>query len=149
MANRTVSNWTGFAREELIGLRLRDLLQFSSKIFLETHMLPLLRLQLQVDEIALDFLTKDGAKLPTLANATERRDAEGRHLSTRLILLKAVDRRTYERELVVARDHAEFEVASRREEAELREQFIAVLGHDLRNPLASIDGGIACWARSN
>jgi len=25
--------------------------------------------------------------------------------------------------------------------AELREQFIAVLGHDLRNPLASIDGG--------
>jgi signal transduction histidine kinase len=27
------------------------------------------------------------------------------------------------------------------ETAELREQFIAVLGHDLRNPLASIDGG--------
>jgi signal transduction histidine kinase len=27
------------------------------------------------------------------------------------------------------------------EAAELREQFIAVLGHDLRNPLASIDGG--------
>ena len=26
--------------------------------------------------------------------------------------------------------------------AELREQFIAVLGHDLRNPLASIDGGL-------
>jgi signal transduction histidine kinase len=29
-----------------------------------------------------------------------------------------------------------------RETAELREQFIAVLGHDLRNPLASIDGGV-------
>jgi signal transduction histidine kinase len=29
-----------------------------------------------------------------------------------------------------------------RETAELREQFIAVLGHDLRNPLASIDAGI-------
>jgi signal transduction histidine kinase len=28
-----------------------------------------------------------------------------------------------------------------RETAELREQFIAVLGHDLRNPLAAIDGG--------
>jgi signal transduction histidine kinase len=28
-----------------------------------------------------------------------------------------------------------------RETAELREQFIAVLGHDLRNPLASIDAG--------
>ena len=28
-----------------------------------------------------------------------------------------------------------------RQTAELREQFIAVLGHDLRNPLASIDAG--------
>jgi signal transduction histidine kinase len=28
-----------------------------------------------------------------------------------------------------------------RQNAELREQFIAVLGHDLRNPLASIDAG--------
>jgi phosphoserine phosphatase RsbU/P len=28
-----------------------------------------------------------------------------------------------------------------RENAELREQFIAVLGHDLRNPLASIAAG--------
>ncbi len=30
---------------------------------------------------------------------------------------------------------------SERETAELREQFVAVLGHDLRNPLASIDAG--------
>ena len=28
-----------------------------------------------------------------------------------------------------------------RQAAELREQFIAVLGHDLRNPLAAIDAG--------
>ena len=33
-------------------------------------------------------------------------------------------------------------LTSQREEAELREQFIAVLGHDLRNPLASISAGI-------
>ncbi|CAO4181196.1 histidine kinase [Methylorubrum populi] len=33
--------------------------------------------------------------------------------------------------------------------AELREQFIAVLGHDLRNPLASIDSGTKLLAREN
>jgi signal transduction histidine kinase len=33
-------------------------------------------------------------------------------------------------------------LAGERETAELREQFIAVLGHDLRNPLASVNGGI-------
>ena len=32
-------------------------------------------------------------------------------------------------------------LSDERRTAELREQFIAVLGHDLRNPLASIDGG--------
>lgn len=33
--------------------------------------------------------------------------------------------------------------------AELREQFIAVLGHDLRNPLASIDAGAKLLGREN
>lgn len=36
---------------------------------------------------------------------------------------------------------SEAALLSERQTAELREQFIAVLGHDLRNPLAAIDGG--------
>ncbi|WFU76956.1 GAF domain-containing sensor histidine kinase [Bradyrhizobium sp. CB2312] len=36
----------------------------------------------------------------------------------------------------------ESKLAAERKNAELREQFIAVLGHDLRNPLASIQGGL-------
>jgi len=36
-------------------------------------------------------------------------------------------------------DRSEAALLDQREAAELREQFIAVLGHDLRNPLASID----------
>jgi signal transduction histidine kinase len=40
-------------------------------------------------------------------------------------------------------------LASERETAELREQFIAVLGHDLRNPLASIDAATQLLLRQN
>ena len=36
---------------------------------------------------------------------------------------------------------SEANLADERQTAELREQFVAVLGHDLRNPLASIQGG--------
>ena len=36
---------------------------------------------------------------------------------------------------------SEATLADERKTAELREQFVAVLGHDLRNPLASIEGG--------
>ena len=38
---------------------------------------------------------------------------------------------------------------SERQTAELREQFIAVLGHDLRNPLASIEAGTRLLLRQN
>ncbi len=37
---------------------------------------------------------------------------------------------------------------SERQSSELREQFIAVLGHDLRNPLASIDAGAKLLAKA-
>ena len=46
--------------------------------------------------------------------------------------------------------HSEALVAdlTEREGAELREQFIAVLGHDLRNPLAAIDAGTRLLSRT-
>jgi signal transduction histidine kinase len=43
---------------------------------------------------------------------------------------------------------SEADLAGERELAELQEQFIAVLGHDLRNPLASIDAGVHLLRRT-
>jgi signal transduction histidine kinase len=42
---------------------------------------------------------------------------------------------------------SEAALSSERHDSELREQFIAVLGHDLRNPLASIDAGLNMLAK--
>ncbi|MBP7704268.1 MAG: GAF domain-containing sensor histidine kinase [Caulobacter sp.] len=39
-------------------------------------------------------------------------------------------------------DSSRAALAGEQRTAELREQFIAVLGHDLRNPLAAVDGGV-------
>jgi GAF domain-containing protein len=44
---------------------------------------------------------------------------------------------------------SEARLLSERETAELREQFIAVLGHDLRNPLASIAAGTRMLSKGN
>jgi len=146
--NRTLSTWTGYAPDQLVGKRLHDLLNIAGRMFYETHIAPLLRMQGFFNEVALDLITDKGERLPVIANATERRDADGRPISTRITLLKATDRRRYERELLDARDQSRTsEAAARaslqdeRETSELREQFIAVLGHDLRNPLASISAG--------
>ena len=148
-SNRTLSTWIGRAPEDLIGKRLRELLNISGQMFYETHFAPLLRMQGFFNEVALDFVKADGTTVQMLTNATERRDADGALMFTRLTLFQATERRRYERELVVAKETAqagqklaEGRLLEEHETAELREQFIAVLGHDLRNPLGAIDGGI-------
>lgn len=139
--NRTLAGWVGNA-EGLVGKPFHELLTFGGRIAFETHLAPLLRLQGAVDELALDLLKSDGSKVPVIANAVEKRDADGRHLLTRITVFRAVERRSYERGLLDARAKAEADAGAEHETAALREQFIAVLGHDLRNPLSAISAGV-------
>jgi len=169
-ANQTFCGWTGYPPGELIGSRLHELLNVAGRIFYETHFAPLLRMQGFFNEVALDFVKKDGERFPALVNAAERTDAAGKPLFIRLTVFNATDRRRYERELLNARDElkvlageleqrvaeecaqrlrSDAALTSQREEAQLREQFIAVLGHDLRNPIASIMAGTRLLQKSN
>src|SRR3981189_864606 len=136
--NKTLCNWVGYAPEQMLGKRLGDLLNIAGQMFYETHIAPLLRMQGFFNEVALDLITEKGDLLPVIANATERRDAEGQAISTRITLLKATDRRRYERQLLDARDQsrsaqaaAQISLQDERETSELPEQFIPVLGPDL------------------
>ncbi len=154
-ANRTFAAWMDYDPAELAGKRISDLLNIAGRIFFETHVAPLLRMQGFFNEFAIDMVTKAGTRLPVIANAIERRDEAGGLLFTRLTIFKATDRRRYERQLLDARAasdaarqqsetlqaRTEASLNIERETAELREQFIAVLGHDLRNPLASLSSG--------
>lgn len=146
--NKTLCHWLGYAPEQMLGKNFGDLLNVAGRMFYETHIAPLLRMQGFFNEVALDLVSQKGDRLPVIANAAERRAADGSVISTRLTLLMAADRRRYEQRLLAARDQSRSsEAAARatlkdeRETSELREQFIAVLGHDLRNPLASISAG--------
>ena len=101
--NTTLAAWTGLQSAQIVGKRLRDLLTVGSRIFYETHYAPLLALQGYFNEVSVDLKTASGDKLPVFANATERRDADGRLLFTRLTIFKAAERRRYEQQLVDAR----------------------------------------------
>jgi len=147
-ANRTLADWLDVKDPDaLVGKSLHDILCFGGRIAFETHLAPLLRMQGHVHEIALDLVTSGGEKLPTIVNAAEKRDSKGRHVFTRLTLFKAVDRLTFERGLIEARATAEAESKAHREAALLREQFIAVLGHDIRNPFAALAAGVGMLER--
>jgi len=145
--NRTLLGWTGHTADEMIGKRFSDFVNMAGRIYYETHIAPLLRMQGFFNEFAIEMVTAGGEPVQMICNALEGRDAAGNPLFIRLALLRATDRRRYEQELLAAREVAKTSLASERETAELREQFIAVLGHDLRNPLASISAGARVLGR--
>lgn len=139
-ANATICDWLGRAEQDLIGRPFPELLTIPGRIFYETNFAPLLRIQGSFEEVALDLVTAAGEKLPMLVNAAERRAAGGAAVAVRVVLVRARDRRDYERDLYGREQLAQQQLTDEQATAQLREEFIAVLGHDLRNPLASIAG---------
>ena len=162
-ANRTLASLLGRGRDELVGRRFQDLLNVAGRIYHETHIAPLLRMQGFFDEIALDFVRADGSVLPALVNAAERRDASGRPRSIRVAVFRAPDRRRYERELLEARRASERAHAELREsEARFRElqakllhvsrlsaagEMAAALAHELNQPLTAVAGAVRAARR--
>lgn len=147
-ANARFADWVGCSVDDLVGTRFADHLPVGDKIFYETHLAPLLKMQGCFDEVALEIAFKGGKRLPVFVNALERRDATGKLVYIKFAVSKAMDRRTYERGLLEGRTAALASSEQFREAVALREQFMAILGHDLRNPLAAIDAGMQLLART-
>lgn len=132
--NQTFLAWTGHRREDLVGRkRFQDLLTAGGRIFHETHYAPLLRMQGEVREIAVEIVCATGGRLPALINSVLRKDAEGRPLLTRTTVFNATDRKKYERELLRARQTAE-------QADKAKADFISMMSHEIRTPLTAIMG---------
>jgi PAS domain S-box-containing protein len=167
--NATFCAWTGFTASDVAGKHLHDFLNIAGRIYYETHFAPLLRMQGHFNEVALDFLTKAGARLPVLVNAQERKSPSGEVLFIRVTVFNSTDRRRYERELLEAKTAADAastllrdlnatlearvdkEVASRMaaEDAQRQMQKIEAVGrltggiaHDFNNMLAVVIGAL-------
>ena len=106
--NRTFEAWTGLDRAQLLGRkRFQELLAPGARIYHETHYAPLLRMQGEVREIAVELVRADGTRLPALVNSVLRHDDAGRPQVIRTTVFDASDRRRYEQELLRAgrREH--------------------------------------------
>ena len=140
--NRTLIDWLGRSRESLLdGTRFQTLLAIGSRIYYETHYAPLVQMQGFANEIAFELVTADGRILPILMNSRQRRDADGTPLFNRITLFDSTDRRRYERELLLARRKAE-------QVAKDKAALIAMLSHDIRNPLNAVMGVVQLLDRS-
>ncbi len=102
-ANRTFLDWLGLERSEEAP-RFPQLLRVGDRIFWETHLAPLLAMQGEVREIAVELTTPSGP-LPALLNARLRPGAEPALVD--IAVFAARDRRSYENELLRVRREAE------------------------------------------
>ncbi|MEV0358672.1 SpoIIE family protein phosphatase [Nocardia sp. NPDC050697] len=108
--NRTLLSWLGYTGAELVGRRaFGDLLTVGGRLYHETHVAPLLRMQGEVNGIALELVAADGTRLPVLATSVLKSGADGAPLLVRTTLFDASTRRAYEAELLRARRAAEEE----------------------------------------
>jgi sigma-B regulation protein RsbU (phosphoserine phosphatase) len=106
--NETMVSLTGYAREDLVERRrFSELLSVGGRIYHETHLAPMLRMQGTASEIALELVRADGARVPVLVNFALQSDAEGHSALIRIAVFAATDRRNYEQELLRAKERAE------------------------------------------
>ncbi|MEI9932604.1 MAG: GAF domain-containing sensor histidine kinase [Rhizomicrobium sp.] len=96
--------------------------------------------------ISMPILLRDGSFFGTLC-AIDPRPAQLDNPQIRGMFRLFADLIAFHLDAEARAATSEASLLDERHSAELREQFIAVLGHDLRNPLASIDAGTRLLAR--
>ena len=106
--NRTFLTWTGYERDDLVGRRtFAELLTPGGRIYHETHYAPMLHMQGRARAIALEIVRPDGQRLPVLVNSVLERSPAGDPIVVRTAVFDATERRSYEEELLRAKQRAE------------------------------------------
>ncbi|WNG59169.1 PAS domain-containing protein [Archangium gephyra] len=159
-ANETLAGMLGYASGELVGGRVESLLTLASRMFYQTHLFPMIRMQGKAEEIFLSLRSRSGESIPVLLNAV-RKEQEG-GVVNQCALIPVRNRGKYEDELLAAKRMAEEalrgneELTRARQELELHARELdqkisrleqknqeltrlsTILSHDLREPIRKL-----------
>jgi len=131
-ANATLLEMLGLSHDAVVGQRFETLLTVSSRIFYQTHLLPMLKLQPTVEELFLTLRYGDGGSDVAVLTNVAKRDETGSTVYD-CVFLRLRERRKWEDEIVRARRNAE--EANRTNSA-----LLSMMSHDVRTPIGSISG---------
>lgn len=106
--NGTLAGWMGALQSTAWeGRRVTDMFTTPGRIFFETHVNPMLRIQGFVREISSELNPEEANPRPVLLNGVARRDESGEILRLDFFVFDARERQIYERELREARREAD------------------------------------------
>lgn len=147
--NATLLVWLGYEKNEVVHRKtFQDLLGMGGKIYLETHLVPMLQMQGEISEINLELKRKDLNKLPALVNARRILARSEFQPVYRFSVLDITQRKQYEMELMKERKKAEQTVQRLKQINQELEQFAYTASHDLQAPLNTITGLMGLLERS-
>ena len=137
--NDTLLKLLNYQREELVGSGIQRILSLANRIFYQTHLFPLIRLQGNADEIFLTLLSSNRTEVHVLLNAVRKKMA-GKE-TNHCVLIPVKQRRKYEDELLLAKKAAE--------EALLKNELLLNTQKDLENNKLEIDRQVSKLTQMN
>ena len=129
--NSTLCERLGYASTELLGRHVETMFTVGSRVFLQTHFFPLVKLHGRAQEVFMLLRTRDGDDVGMLCNAVAH-ERDGARV-TDCVLIEVLERRKFEEALLQARRAAD-------EANKAKSTFLAVMSHELRTPLNAIGG---------
>ncbi|MDP2275186.1 MAG: diguanylate cyclase [Archangium sp.] len=139
VSNRELISLVGFESEAALPRQVDDLLPPAGRIFLQTHLWPLLRREGRVREAALSLLSPSGERVPVLLNCSRSAPVNGAPRFV-WVFFAAVERSRFELELVDARKRAEVAAA----QAESATVFINKIANAMPGMVAYFDKNLHC-----
>ena len=98
LVNQTELNWLGYTREEMIGRAAQELLPEESREIFRKEF-PLFLQRGWIKNLELNFMRKDGSRLPVSLNATALYDKSGKFVMSRSTIFDITERKQAERVL--------------------------------------------------
>ena len=129
--NRPLAELLGHQPDELVGRHVEMLLTVGGRIFFQTHLYPMLRLQGAASELFVLLRHHDGSDRAALMNAVRHERDTGAVVDC--VLMEVRERRKFEDALLRARRAAE-------DANRAKSEFLANMSHELRTPLNAIGG---------